>query len=706
MSRTSFRSRPDCRLRLVELEGRDTPAGTVTATLSGGTLTLTGTDDQEAFQLSQTAGVITVVPDPATSLVGGPTFPGVTAIKAVMKGGNDQLRIDNTLPFALTGAANFDLGDGTNLLILVTTDQLSLGSLTVKAGDGSDTVSINSGVAGPIAGNVSINLGAGDTAVQVTNVEIKGSGGLKVTTTDGNDAVTLSAVQTTRPVTVAAGNGSLDVTAVVGSLGSLTLSAAGGTPLISSAGINLQLTAATVVGAVKLTSRAGAELTMNGGNAGSISVTAGSGGQGQVDFAGTPTVGGGVTVRGLDTQLAANPGSNVNMTGDMAVLGTRFGQANISGSTLQARSIKVTGSVPPTLSGGPVTINGSSVNVTRDITAKGEQADFVVADSTVKARNITLTGTESAAFRPPAPPFGPTSLSLSGSLTINAPVAAFVFADGSAAVAGNVKVTGTREARFNLSPGNAPTVSITGALTIQGGSGILGLAVEDGTLTVGTDLTAKGQSLNDILLTPSAFSLIGRNVSITLGATDDRVEINGNVHVKGNLTVNAGSGDNIVLIGSGGGSLGPVIEKNLSISTQGGLDLVTLNEAAVGGTTSIKTGAGADILAIRGPSRFSGATTIDLGAGDDALAIASDPATNAGQVSFDGTVNAKLGAGNDTLLLGLANSSGGNANTSVDFSTSPANKIDGGSGLNLYDDEHAQINTGAVNIINVTDPTP
>jgi len=53
----------------------------------------------------------------------------------------------------------------------------------------------------------------------------------------------------------------------------------------------------------------------------------------------------------------------------------------------------------------------------------------------------------------------------------------------------------------------------------------------------------------------------------------------------------------------------------------------------------------------------------------------------------------------------LADASGGNANTTVEFASTGANKIDGGTGLNFYDDEAAKL-TGTVTIVNVTDPTP
>jgi hypothetical protein len=705
MARTRIHRGPRVCLRLNPLEARLTPAGTVTATQSGAVLTLTGTDDSESVRLTQAAGSITLTGLSGTAIVGGPVFAGVTSVKTVMKGGDDQISIDDTLPFALTGAATFDLGDGNNSLTLNTNDTLSLASLTVKAGDGTDAISVGSNATAKATGNASFNLGAGGTALTLTNVQFQGAAGLKVTATDGNDQLTLIGVQGTGPVTVTTGNGSLGVFVGGGNFGSLTFSGGGTSPLISDQGVAVNLIGATVAGAVKVTSTAGADVTVTGGGYGSVSVTAGPLAQGRLTLNGGANVNGGLTAKGLDAQLTLNSGSSVTVSGDVAVLGTRFGQAVVSGSTLVAGGIRVTGSVPPAVAGGPVTITGSTVTVTRDVSVKGTQADFVIDNSTVDARSISLTGTESAAFRPPASPTGPGTLALSGSLTVNAPEATFRFAEGSAIVSGNLKVTGTRETTFDMPAGSGPQVSVTGALTVQGGSGVLGLVVGGGSLTVGTDLTAKGTALNEIQLTPGLTSKVGRNLSLTLGATDELVRVNADVQVAGNLTVNAGAGNNVVLLGAPGGPAGPTVGKNLSVTTQGGNDVVSLTQVTVTGTTTVKTGAGSDLLAILGPSTFTGATTIDLGAGDDRLAVANDPATTSGPVTFAGTVNAQLGAGNDSLFLGLAPGSGGNGSTAVAFSTSSANKIDGGAGLNFFDDEAAQT-TGTVATLHFTDPTP
>ncbi|MBO0700743.1 MAG: hypothetical protein J2P46_20265, partial [Zavarzinella sp.] len=59
------------RLRLEVLEGREVPAGTVTAALTRGRLTITGDDQDNVIQsLLVTGTAVTVTPDGTTSVNG------------------------------------------------------------------------------------------------------------------------------------------------------------------------------------------------------------------------------------------------------------------------------------------------------------------------------------------------------------------------------------------------------------------------------------------------------------------------------------------------------------------------------------------------------------------------------------------------------------------------------------------------------------
>src|SRR6478736_5794185 len=105
---------PRPRLAVESLERRDNPAGTVTATLSGTTLTLTGDDADNDIVIRQTGPTAFTVLGNDTTIAGGLTFPAfnLAALKVVMKDGNDAVAIDAAAPFTLSGLASFDLGDG------------------------------------------------------------------------------------------------------------------------------------------------------------------------------------------------------------------------------------------------------------------------------------------------------------------------------------------------------------------------------------------------------------------------------------------------------------------------------------------------------------------------------------------------------------------------------------------------------------------
>ena len=158
------------RLGLESLEPRDTPAGTVTASVAAGVLTLAGDDADNVVEIQQTeAGTFALVG--TNTQVPGGSFAGVKSIVARLGDGNDQLTLsavvdldgDGPLDFGVAGAVKIDLGDGDNQLTAVTAGTISLGSLTVLAGDGQDhvTVSGGTGTGSQVAGNVVVSLGLG-----------------------------------------------------------------------------------------------------------------------------------------------------------------------------------------------------------------------------------------------------------------------------------------------------------------------------------------------------------------------------------------------------------------------------------------------------------------------------------------------------------------------------------------------------------------
>jgi len=689
------------RLQLIQLESRETPAGTVSASFAEGVLILTGDDASNSIQLTQVGTDITVT-GTDTIIVGGPTLNGVTSIRATMKGGDDIVGISELTPFSLSGAANFDLGDGDNALNLRTMVQLTLGSLSVIAGDGDDNLSVVAPAGSAVTGNLSLDLTAGDTTVDLVNVAINGAGGFKYNAADGDDILTMVGVDLIKGITVSTGLGRLRASIDYSTMSDLSLAANGINPQLAPQGIDAMLTGVDVTGAVKLKSQAGASLGVNDLSAASLSVTGGKLGAVVVTASGGPVTltTGGLTVHGRTSRLFVSPGVVLDVNTDIVLPATHQNHLEIRG-TVNARSVRLTTSQSPEADGQALVIasGGAAIALVRDIAITGRFADLRMQDSSVTARNAILTASHSSFISQSGA--GAASLSLAGSLTVQSPDGSIALDNGDMIISGNLTLAGTEHASVFSNPGT--TLEVTGTMSIAAGNGTVYFQFQGTELFVGQDLIVKGQYSEVLHVVPATASGIGRNVTFTLGNDDDTLIVNENLAVLRNVTINAGAGNNSIGLGTNTANF--AVGGNLRISALGGDDSVTLSRPAVTGTTRITTGAGADLLQMNGLGTFTGATTIDLGTGDDTWNAANDPATSTDRVTFTGTVTAKLGAGNDTLRLGVAVASGGNANTTVDFSTSSANKIDGGTGLNFYDDEAAQL-TGTVAIVNFTDPTP
>src|SRR5262245_33887956 len=175
-------------LSLQPLEGRLVPAGNLLASVSAtGLLTLTGDADANDVTLTVTPTNVTLTGNGGTTVngVAAPVILGTTkSIKADLKGGNDTLSIDGTASFSLTGSASITLGDGDNILNLVTTGKIDIGSLTVKAGDGSDIVTVQggTGLGSQVKGAASFNFANGGSTANFTDVRF--GAGLTVVATD------------------------------------------------------------------------------------------------------------------------------------------------------------------------------------------------------------------------------------------------------------------------------------------------------------------------------------------------------------------------------------------------------------------------------------------------------------------------------------------------------------------------------------------
>jgi hypothetical protein len=190
------RSRCAVRPALECLESRDTPAGTIAATFSGGTLTLTGDAADNLLFVYQNPDDRLVIAGFQTQvrLNGGPLTPGFI------------------LPAPLSGGMTIKLGGGADGLVLSGTDLP--GSLTVNGGSGGNTVTVANGLT--VHGNFAITNGAGFDqtnlydSVHVTGAFAiaNGAGGSKVLGDSTTDLLIGGAF------TVASGYGGADTVAL------------------------------------------------------------------------------------------------------------------------------------------------------------------------------------------------------------------------------------------------------------------------------------------------------------------------------------------------------------------------------------------------------------------------------------------------------------------------------------------------------------
>lgn len=226
-----------CPLHLEPLEGREVPAGAITASISHGKLTITGDDQADGLTLRVTPISVLLTPDGSTSVNGLPpetalVLPGtVTSLSAHLAGGDDSLSIDPASDFILTGAAAIDLGDGTmNTLNLTTTGHITLGSLAVTSGGASNTVTVSAGAGlGTVNGPASVSFGAGGAnPVTLNEMKFLGATGLKVAVgKGGGNAVQATNVTVAKALSIDTGNAPGAVQTFTGcSLGGLSLTGA------------------------------------------------------------------------------------------------------------------------------------------------------------------------------------------------------------------------------------------------------------------------------------------------------------------------------------------------------------------------------------------------------------------------------------------------------------------------------------------------
>ncbi|MCE9638207.1 MAG: hypothetical protein K8T90_21095 [Planctomycetes bacterium] len=142
-------------------------AGTVTVDITGGTLTITGDDADNALDIFITQNALYISPTSNTALTGPFNIPLSTVTNIVLRlgGGNDYV---SAYGAAVTGNITVDAGSGNDD---VTLDGFSGAVLDVKAGDGTDTMTVRNGT---FSGGGTLDPGAGAGAATLSALQFGG----------------------------------------------------------------------------------------------------------------------------------------------------------------------------------------------------------------------------------------------------------------------------------------------------------------------------------------------------------------------------------------------------------------------------------------------------------------------------------------------------------------------------------------------------
>lgn len=742
---TRLRSRR-CRLHLETLEGRETPAGIVRASIVGGVLILVGDDRSNTVIIKLEAGQTTLTPD-ATTDVGGLGGAGsalvipslATSLKATMRGGDDTIQSDVATDFSLPGGAHIDMGDGAaDLCSIFTSKKIDLGSLTVKGTDGFNQVDVSGGVGkgSQITGHVMMDFGKGGSTSSFTEIKLIGPAGVSVHAADGFDQIYLTNVEGGKPVRATLGNAAAVLLFDNAKVGAVT---------VKSENATTTLTSASEVGAVRLDGLIYSKLFSMGNskiNGNTVLTTQLPHGELYLNLQDTALTGNlSTATKGLASHTDAQI-NDVDVTGSVvdkqsgafsyssfqissaSTIGGNFTMQSSASSTDITASISdsavlgaikiasagkddvdvqlnLNGTISPasvTVQGGNSadfdTETGSTVMIDGDlkVSAKGL---FTIAETrgTLQAKNVLITGPSLAKLNV----LTGSNVNIANKLTMASDRQALLHLDPGVLlnVAGDVKIDGKVFANLE----SEGTFDVGGRVSVKGSEA--DIQVVDGTFTVDSDFLATGSYAFTANFAPAGASTIQGNASFKSGLGNDRFDSTPTMKFAKDLLVDLKDGANQVSIAGVGGT--PTVSGKLTLNTGHGDDVLDLTDISVNGTSSFSTGAGSDQLRISGQSTLTGAVAVDFGADDDLLELGFQ-AVLGGPVTITGTLKAKMGTGNDTIKLG---NTPGNLGSLVVFAA-PGSTIDGGLGLDFFDDEAGKItNPGNVTLsADFVDPTP
>lgn len=712
-------------LRAERLESRRLLAGVVTAQVTGSVLTLVGDDLGNVLTFKVEPSTLTLSPNKFTDVGEGPgvvrTIPlatPLTAIRASLAGGDDELRADGTAPLDLPAGITVALGGGINILAIDTQSVITVGPVAVTGQDGRNTLTIRGAAGSTITGSLSF-VGSGGVSAQLQGFSQSGGPVSLRASQTATQTVSVAGVTSPSPWRLACGTGTAAL--------SLTDSASLGP--VTMTGESLQFVSqSSQVAAARLDARAFATTALDTSTVRQslVVTTAAADGRASLEsIVGLTRIGSvAVTTRGRGsvinstlaniamggvTLAAHGPQSHINASFlGATVAATRLQAAGV-GSTVAANltSLTATGgvSIASSAIGAATTtvdlawlISAPSLSVTAgstalvrmkaatklairdDITIVSKTADarFEVSGG-VTCRALALAGDDAAILSLN----GTGSLATSGGLRASSPGTVDVTQDstGDFTVAGDVSLAGAVVTRFRQ--GQPLPASFERGMSMRGDT--VDLAIE-GTLTVGGSLSAAARRLGTYRLLggevrgPASFSSGAGSGGVSSAFACEAVRF------LGSLSIACGGGDNEFTFAPVGAQR-VVVGGDLSIRTGDGHDRIVTSGLEVAGTTTIDMAGGRDVVVLE-DTICNGAASLRMGTGEDVLeAGIFDP------VTFNATLSADLGEDNDGMFLGRL----GVANAAVVFGGA-GSRITGGRGRNTFDPATGQI----VNPANVT----
>jgi hypothetical protein len=264
------------------------------------------------------------------------------------------------------------------------------------------------------------------------------------------------------------------------------------------------------------------------------------------------------------------------------------------------------------------------------------------------------------------------------------------FANQVLQVAGNLSFNGGAGTNLlDLNPASA--IRVGGSVSYVGTSGNDTLLVDTASANIGGSINMSASSGNNSLGLNAVNATVG-SVAFSAASGNDIVDIGQHqgdsslVTVRGNVTVNAGTGSADVMVRDAD------IYGNLTVNTAvqfGGIDTVRLIDSDFRGNVGINLTGAADSDVVVRDGIFNRAVTINTGAGDDYVAFDIDTQVSSIYSAFDGYVRINLGAGNDIFAAGstpTVATVGNDFNSFVD--------VNGGTGYDRAYFMHAGYNNG------------